>query len=66
MYRREKSILPEEKQQRLLFEGGYPVLVTVSHRTGLEQPLIDKQGQIIASESWWSAMQKTTAPSTRK
>ncbi|BET95228.1 tRNA (guanosine(18)-2'-O)-methyltransferase TrmH [Xenorhabdus taiwanensis] len=72
MYQREKSILPEEKQQRLLFEGGYPVLATVSRRKGLEQPLIDKQGQIIASELWWSAMQatsaaqETTAPSARK
>ncbi|WP_323853439.1 tRNA (guanosine(18)-2'-O)-methyltransferase TrmH [Xenorhabdus koppenhoeferi] len=63
MYQREKSILSEEEQQKLLFEGGYPVLAAVSHRKGLEQPLIDKQGRIIASEVWWAAMQATTAPS---
>ncbi|MBD2780227.1 tRNA (guanosine(18)-2'-O)-methyltransferase TrmH [Xenorhabdus szentirmaii] len=66
MYQREESSLSKEEQQKLLFEGGYPVLAAVSRRKGLEQPLIDQQGQIIASESWWAAMQATTAPPKRK
>ncbi|MBD2815016.1 tRNA (guanosine(18)-2'-O)-methyltransferase TrmH [Xenorhabdus sp. Flor] len=66
MYQREESILSKEEQQTLLFEGGYPVLAAVAHRKGLERPFIDKQGQIIASESWWATMQATTAPPTGK
>ncbi|AYA41848.1 tRNA (guanosine(18)-2'-O)-methyltransferase TrmH [Xenorhabdus nematophila] len=65
MYQREESILSEEEQQKLLFERGYPVLAAVSRRKGLAQPLIDQQGQIIASETWWAEMQSTTAPSKR-
>lgn len=30
MYERSNSMLPEEEQQRLLFEGGYPVLARVA------------------------------------
>lgn len=30
MYKRSNSMLPEEEQQRLLFEGGYPVLARVA------------------------------------
>lgn len=30
MYLRENSMLPEAEQQRLLFEGGYPVLAKVA------------------------------------
>ncbi|CDH22577.1 putative tRNA/rRNA methyltransferase (fragment) [Xenorhabdus bovienii str. kraussei Becker Underwood] len=41
-------------------------MAAVSRGKGLEQPLIEQQGQIIASESWWAAMQATTAPSTGK
>ncbi|MFP1455490.1 hypothetical protein ACLB1O_24705 [Escherichia coli] len=32
MYLRENSMLPEAEQQRLLFEGGYPVLAKVAKR----------------------------------
>ena len=35
MYLRENSMLPEAEQQRLLFEGGYPVLAKVAKRKGL-------------------------------
>ncbi|WP_050132109.1 tRNA (guanosine(18)-2'-O)-methyltransferase TrmH [Yersinia frederiksenii] len=59
MYQRAQSVLPEEQQQRLLFEGGYPVLAQVAKRKGLPQPYIDDQGQVIADAQWWSAMQST-------
>lgn len=59
MYQRAQSVLPLVEQQRLLFEGGYPVLAQVAKRKGLPQPPIDEQGQIIADPQWWSAMQST-------
>ncbi|WP_145510691.1 tRNA (guanosine(18)-2'-O)-methyltransferase TrmH [Yersinia kristensenii] len=57
MYRRTQSVLSEDEQQRLLFEGGYPVLAQVAKRKGLPRPHIDEQGQVIADAQWWSAMQ---------
>ncbi|CQR22362.1 tRNA guanosine-2'-O-methyltransferase [Yersinia enterocolitica] len=59
MYQRTQSVLSEDEQQRLLFEGGYPVLAQVAKRKGLPQPYIDEQGQVIADAQWWSAMQST-------
>ncbi|CAI1841365.1 tRNA (guanosine(18)-2'-O)-methyltransferase [Serratia marcescens] len=59
LYRRDNSMLDEEEQQRLLFEGGYPVLANVAKRKGLPRPQIDKQGQVVASAEWWAAMQAT-------
>lgn len=59
MYQRTQSLLSEDEQQRLLFEGGYPVLAQVAKRKGLPQPYIDEQGQVIADTQWWSAMQST-------
>ncbi|AFJ48954.1 tRNA (guanosine(18)-2'-O)-methyltransferase TrmH [Shimwellia blattae] len=57
MYRRENSLLSDAEQQRLLFEGGYPVLAKVATRKGLPYPRINDLGDIEASETWWSAMQ---------
>ncbi|KHN89770.1 tRNA guanosine-2'-O-methyltransferase [Pectobacterium actinidiae] len=59
MYQREDSPLNEEEQQRLLFEGGYPVLARVAKRKGLPRPHIDHQGQIVADTPWWAAMQSS-------
>ncbi|MDM1789592.1 tRNA (guanosine(18)-2'-O)-methyltransferase TrmH [Serratia marcescens] len=59
LYRRDNSMLDEEEQQRLLFEGGYPVLANVAKRKGLPRPQIDEQGQMVASAEWWAAMQAT-------
>ncbi|EPQ1335474.1 tRNA (guanosine(18)-2'-O)-methyltransferase TrmH [Serratia marcescens] len=59
LYRRDNSMLDEEEQQRLLFEGGYPVLANVAKRKGLPRPQIDEQGKVIASAEWWAAMQAT-------
>ncbi|MEN4246799.1 tRNA (guanosine(18)-2'-O)-methyltransferase TrmH [Serratia marcescens] len=59
LYRRDNSMLDEEEQQRLLFEGGYPVLANVAKRKGLPRPQIDEQGLVVASAEWWAAMQAT-------
>lgn len=60
MYRRDHSALDAEEQQRLLFEGGYPVLANVAKRKRLPRPQIDEQGQVVADAEWWAAMQATT------
>ncbi|AHG20204.2 tRNA guanosine-2'-O-methyltransferase [Chania multitudinisentens RB-25] len=60
MYRREYGALDEEERQRLLFEGGYPVLANVAKRKGLPRPHIDEQGQVVADAEWWATMQATT------
>lgn len=54
---RENSMLPEAEQQRLLFEGGYPVLAKVAKRKGLPYPHVNQQGEIEADADWWSTMQ---------
>ncbi|MCV9879800.1 tRNA (guanosine(18)-2'-O)-methyltransferase TrmH [Brenneria izbisi] len=61
MYQRENSPLEEEEQQRLLFEGGYPVLARVAKRKGLPRPYIDNNGQIVADAPWWAAMQTSAS-----
>jgi len=57
MYQRENSLLPDEVQQRLLFEGGYPVLARVAKRKGLAYPRVNSLGEVDADESWWATMQ---------
>ncbi len=57
MYQREVGMLDDDEQQRLLFEGGYPVLARVAKRKKLPRPLIDNQGQVVADTAWWAAMQ---------
>jgi tRNA (guanosine-2'-O-)-methyltransferase len=57
MYQREESTLPADEQQRLLFEGGYPVLAHVARRKQLPYPLVNERGEIEADEAWWSTMQ---------
>jgi tRNA (guanosine-2'-O-)-methyltransferase len=59
MYRRQTSPLSQKEQQRLLFDGGYPVLSNVAKRKKLPRPLIDETGKIIADDTWWAAMQMT-------
>ena len=57
MYLRENSMLPEAEQQRLLFEGGYPVLAKVAKRKDLPYPHVNQQGEIEADADWWATMQ---------
>jgi len=57
MYKRSNSMLPEDEQQRLLFEGGYPVLARVAKQKQLPYPHVNMQGEIEADAEWWSIMQ---------
>lgn len=50
-------LLPENEQQRLLFEGGYPRLAAFCRSKSLEYPVIGEQGEILASEAWWLKLQ---------
>lgn len=59
MYQRDVAMLDDDEQQRLLFEGGYPVLARVATRKKLPRPQIDNQGRIIADTGWWAAMQSS-------
>ena len=47
----------KHEQQRLLFEGGYPVLAKVAKRKGLPYPHVNQQGEIEADADWWATMQ---------
>lgn len=57
MYQRETSLLPEQTIQRILFERGHPVLAKVAQRKGLAYPPLNAQGEIVAEQNWWNAMQ---------
>jgi len=57
MYQRANSMLPPEEQQRLLFEGGYPVLARVARQKGLPYPHVNEQGEVEADAAWWATMQ---------
>lgn len=59
MYHRDNSMLPVDEQQRLLFEGGYPVLARVAKRKGLPYPHVDENGEIVADATWWATMQSS-------
>ena len=59
MYQRKHSLLDEDEQQRLLFEGGYPVLARVAVQKGLPYPFINGEGQVEADSEWWATMQAT-------
>ena len=66
MYQRDHCLLDDAEQQRLLFEGGYPVLARVARQKGLPYPRINDQGEVEADEHWWSAMQATGHSRKRK
>lgn len=57
MYLRQESLLDEAEQQRLLFEGGYPVLARVARQKGLPYPYINDRGEVEAESDWWATMQ---------
>ncbi|WP_440877147.1 tRNA (guanosine(18)-2'-O)-methyltransferase TrmH [Thalassotalea sp. PLHSN55] len=54
-----KPRLPQERRQRVLFEGGHPIFAEACQRKGLPYPHIDDDGQIVADEKWWQQMQMT-------
>jgi tRNA (guanosine-2'-O-)-methyltransferase len=53
--------IDDNRRQRFLFEGGHPIFAEACKRKGLPYPVIDEEGQIIASEPWWEQMQMTQA-----
>lgn len=57
MYLRAESTLEFSEQQRLLFEGGYPVLARVAKHKGLPYPEINDRGEVVADPEWWATMQ---------
>ncbi len=57
MYARDTSIIDDDDQHRLLFEGSYPVLARVAKQKGLPYPDLNAQGEIEADAAWWSTMQ---------
>ena len=59
LYQRDYSLLDEDEQQRLLFEGGFPVLARVARQKGLPYPRINAEGDVEADASWWATMQST-------
>ncbi|MFS2225319.1 tRNA (guanosine(18)-2'-O)-methyltransferase TrmH [Pantoea sp. B65] len=59
MYNRTSSTLDEAEQQRLLFEGGYPVLARVAKHKGLPYPRINDSGEVVADDAWWTTMQSS-------
>lgn len=52
-----QNALSEEEAQKILFEGGFPVLHGVCKRRNLPFPYINEKGEIEASDQWWEALQ---------
>ena len=50
------SALEYEERQRLLFERCHEVLAKRCQQKGLPYPMINPDGDIIASEEWWATM----------
>ncbi|MXP50367.1 tRNA (guanosine(18)-2'-O)-methyltransferase TrmH [Pantoea sp. Eser] len=59
LYQRDYSLLDQDEQQRLLFEGGFPVLARVARQKGSPYPRINAEGKVEADASWWATMQST-------
>ena len=57
MYDRTTTLLDDTVVNRILFERGHPVLANVAKQKNLPYPQLDDQGQIVADEQWWAAMQ---------
>ena len=51
--------LSEQECQRVLFEGGFPILSRICKNKGIDYPHIDENGHIVADASWWQKMQMT-------
>ncbi|KDM90682.1 tRNA (guanosine(18)-2'-O)-methyltransferase TrmH [Photobacterium galatheae] len=57
MYNQDTTPLPRETVHRILFERGHPVLAKVAKRKKLPYPPLDDEGQIVADDAWWRAIQ---------
>ena len=54
-----KNTLCESQAQKILFEGGFPVLHKECVRRDLPFPFINDTGEIEADESWWQALRQS-------
>ncbi len=54
-----ESRLPSDEQHRILFEGGHPIFTKLCKEKNLPYPPLDDEGQIDASDDWWSAIRGT-------
>lgn len=52
----DQNLLPEAEAQRILFEGGFPVLHRECVRRKLPYPHINESGEIEAPDEWWQAL----------
>ncbi len=52
--------LPESEAQKILFEGGFPVLYKICVERRLPFPQINENGEISADPQWWNALQYST------
>lgn len=55
-----QNTLPEAEAQRVLFEGGFPVLHRECLRRNLPYPHINELGEIEASEQWWQDLRSSS------
>lgn len=52
-----KNSLPESEAQKILFEGGFPVLHRECMKRNLAFPFVNERGEIEANDEWWQALQ---------
>lgn len=52
----EQSRLPEDEAQKILFEGGFPILHKICVERDLPFPCINEHGEIDASDDWWDSL----------
>ena len=55
----DRRMLPEETRQTILFSNGYPDLYQHWTLRDLPLPTINPQGEIVADDNWWHAMQQS-------
>lgn len=53
----DKLRLAEQECQKILFQGGFPVLHKECLKRNLTYPPINEDGQIDAPQAWWDALQ---------
>lgn len=52
-----QNLLSEAEAQKILFEGGFPVLHRECVKRNLPFPFVNDRGEIEASNEWWQALQ---------
>ena len=53
----QQHALSEQECQKILFEGGFPVLHKECIKRNLPYPRVNENGEIEASDEWWHALQ---------